>query len=222
MPAKGTMKKNPLVVCLTNTVAAPFTANCLLAVGARPAMVEELTEAAELTAAADALLINLGTVHPVQAEAMRRAIHVAREHQVPWVMDPVGIPFLAYRRSLAEEFLTFEPSLVRGNAAECRVLGTPRCVTLATGAEDVVFDATGEVVARLTGGTPRLTAVTATGCAQGGLCAAALGRGETPRAAAEWASRLMKAAGERAAAVAPGIGQFQVALLDALEALSRD
>ena len=34
------MKQNPLVFCLTNTVAANFTANCLLVIGAKPDMVE--------------------------------------------------------------------------------------------------------------------------------------------------------------------------------------
>ena len=39
------MKQDPLVLCLTNSVAANFTANCLLAIGAKPAMVEDPSEA---------------------------------------------------------------------------------------------------------------------------------------------------------------------------------
>ena len=39
------MRECPLVLCLTNTVAANFTANCLLAIGAKPAMIDEPCEA---------------------------------------------------------------------------------------------------------------------------------------------------------------------------------
>lgn len=116
------MKRNPLVVCLTNTVAANFTANGLLALGAKPAMVEEASEAAELTAHADALLVNLGTVTVAQAEAMRAAVKVATEKDVPWVLDPVGIQLLTFRRTLALELIKSNPTLIRGNHSEIDVL----------------------------------------------------------------------------------------------------
>ena len=67
-----------------------------------------------------------------------------------------------------------------------------------------------------------LQAVTATGCAQGGICAAFLGQGQSSQDAAVSASKLMKRAGEVAweRAKAPGI--FQVTLVDALWELSHD
>ena len=179
------MRECPLVLCLTNTVAANFTANCLLAIGAKPAMVEEPSEAAGLAAAADALLVNLGTVTERQAEAMRRAIEVANEKGVPWVLDPVGVQHLACRCSLARELIGLKPSLIRGNRAEVDALGSTGIVTLATGAVDTIGCLT------VPGGVPMLQAVTATGCAQGGLCAAFLGRGQSPQDAALSASRLM-------------------------------
>ncbi len=67
-----------------------------------------------------------------------------------------------------------------------------------------------------------LQAVTATGCAQGGLCAAFLGRGQAPRDAAISASKLMKRAGELAWERAKAPGSFMVALVDALWELSHD
>ncbi len=67
-----------------------------------------------------------------------------------------------------------------------------------------------------------LQTVTATGCAQGGICTAFLGRGETPREAAISASKLMKRAGEQAWERAKAPGSFKVALVDALWELSHD
>ena len=210
------MKQNPLVLCLTNSVAANFTANILLAIGAKPAMVEEPSEAEELASSADALLVNLGTVTERQAEAMRRAIKVANEKGVPWVLDPVGIQHLAYRCSLAQELIGLKPSLIRGNRTEVDALGPTGIVTLATGEIDTIGRST------ISGGVPMLQTVTATGCAQGGICAAFLGRGQSPQDAAVSASKLMKRAGEVAWERAKTPGSFQVALVDALWEMSHD
>jgi len=227
------MKKEPLVLCLTNTVAANFTANCLLAIGAKPAMIEEPSEAAELAAAADALLVNLGTVTSEQADVMRAAIQAANAHKTPWVLDPVAVQFLTFRRQLAEEFLALGPSLIRGNHSEIEVilgngeLGTGNReslpVILSTGETDRIYGKGQGRRSRSTvesstvsGGYPLLQSVTATGCAQGAICAAFLGRGESPEDAALSASKLMKTAGERAATKATTPGSFQIALLDAL------
>jgi hypothetical protein len=66
----------PLTHCITNIVAANFTANVLLAVGASPAMVVATEEVAEFAAIAAAVLINVGTVILRSSEAMlRRSSH---------------------------------------------------------------------------------------------------------------------------------------------------
>ena len=210
------MRKNPLVLCLTNSVATNFTANCLLAIGAKPAMIDEPCEAEELARLADAMLVNLGTVTSRQAEAMRRAIAAANAHGVPWVLDPVGVQFLSYRAELAREFIAQKPSLIRCNEAEASAVGETGCVTLVTGEVDRIGDR------EIRGGVPLLQSVTATGCAQGGLCAAYLGRGHSPEEAAHAVSVLMKTAGERAFAKARSPGSFKVALVDALWELSHD
>jgi len=242
------MKKEPLVLCLTNTVAANFTANCLLAIGAKPAMIEDASEAAELAGIADAMLVNLGTVTAQQADVMRAAIQSANAHGTPWVLDPVAIQILSFRRKLAEEFLALKPSLIRGNHAEIEVLRETTDngqwtmdveqfpAILSSGETDFIIPAKTEATSKgnaepkgeatssslvknetsISGGTPLLQSVTATGCAQGAICAAFLGRGQAPEEAALSASRLMKQAGERAAAKASTPGSFQIALLDAL------
>ncbi len=212
------MKQNPLVLCLTNTVAANFTANCLIAIGAKPAMVEEPGEAAELAAVADAVLVNLGTVTERQAEAMRAAVKVANERGIPWVLDPVGVQLLAYRRSLARELIALKPSLIRGNRAEIDVFEPTGIVTLASGQIDTIEQSNNQNnrTISISGGVPMLQEVTATGCAQGGICAAFLGRGLSPHEAALSASKLMKRAGELAWERVKTPGSFQVALVDAL------
>ena len=220
------MRECPLVLCLTNTVAANFTANCLLAIGAKPAMVADPSEAAELAAVADALLVNFGTVTDRQAEAMRAAVKVTNERGIPWVLDPVGVQLLSFRRELAIELVELKPALIRGNADEIRVLkgSVPnleqQSALLETGVIDRIADCSG--IVEVSGGVPLLQAVTATGCAQGGICAAFLGRGQSPQDAAVSASRMMKRAGELAWARAKTPGSFQLALLDALWELSHD
>jgi len=211
-------EKNPLVLCVTNVVASNFTANCLLAIGAKPAMIEEPCEAEELARVADAALINVGTVTAAQAETMRAAIRALNAAHVPWVLDPVAVHLLSFRRKLVDEFLACQPTLVRGNHAEIDALGALPCVALATDEKDTITPPSASV----SGGTPMLQDVTATGCAQGAICAAFLGRGFTPFKAAASASSLMKRAGERAYARAKTPGSFRIALVDALWELTHD
>ena len=243
------MNSCPLVMCLTNHVASEFTADVLLAVGARPAMVEEASEAAELADKADAVLVNLGTVHPRQAEAIRAALSAlgpvpttgaavpgpvptTGAGPVPWVLDPVACHLLAYRRELALELISLKPTLIRGNRAEISfLLGfVPEKMgpvpTLSTGETDEIYapgtSASGWLPWKtVAGGVAMLQSVTATGCVQGAVCAALLGKGMSPLAAAESASRLMKRAGEIAWERAKSPGSFKVALIDALYGLSK-
>ncbi|MGM7388435.1 hydroxyethylthiazole kinase, partial [Acinetobacter baumannii] len=50
--------KTPLVQCITNSVAANYTANVLLASGASPAMIDNPYEAESFTKISSALSIN--------------------------------------------------------------------------------------------------------------------------------------------------------------------
>lgn len=205
-----------LVECITNHVAANFIANCLLSCGYRPAMVEEPSDAEELVKYAGAVLINLGTVDERQAEAMRRAAKAARAAKVPWVLDPVGVQYLSYRRELAKELLKYKPAIIHGNAREIATLRPRGMVVLTSGKVDRIRGAKGELV-EVRGGSESLQSVTATGCGLGALCAALLADGISPMVAAERASRAMKTAGSEAAKVAKGIGSFKVELVNELE-----
>jgi len=213
------MNANPLVMCVTNSVAANFTANVLLAIGAKPAMLEDPGEARELAAIADAVLVNVGTVSASQSETMREAIRGARSAGRPWVLDPVAVQLLGFRRGLVREFIDSRPDLVRGNRDEIDFLAPLPVTTLATGVIDVIVAPDGRRL-EISGGVGMLQSVTATGCAQGAICAAMLGRGLEPFAAAESSSRLMKRAGELAWERTHLPGAFQLALLDSLYELT--
>src|SRR5512135_1463626 len=65
---------SPLVQCLTNIVAAQWTANVLLAIGAAPAMVDNPREAGDFAGIAGGVLVNVGTPYEETAGAMRAAV----------------------------------------------------------------------------------------------------------------------------------------------------
>ncbi len=231
----------PLTHCLTNLVADNYTANVLLAVGASPAMVIAREEAAGFAAIAHALLVNVGTITPPDAQAMQEAAAAAHAAGKPWVLDPVGAGALPYRTGIVAGLLRHHPTIIRGNASEIlAVAGTagggkgvestagsaealPRARELATrlgavvavsGATDYVTDG-GEVIA-IPGGHVLATRVTATGCALGAVMAALAGVVRSPLRAAVAASVLFKVAAERAARASQLPGSFAVAFLDQL------
>jgi hydroxyethylthiazole kinase len=236
--------RRPLVHCLTNQVVKNFTANALLAIGAAPAMVEHPEEAAEFAAMADAVLVNLGTLDDCQMAAIRSALPSARKARKPWVLDPVAVGPLGVRTRFAREILAYQPALIRGNASEIIALagleGRGRGVdsgdstagaldaarqlacaihgaVLVTGPTDYSTD--GTAVIACSNGDALLTRVTGVGCAQGAIAAACAVVSDSPLQAATAAAVLMGIAGERAAAYCQRPGSFQIALLDALDAL---
>ena len=54
----------PLIHNITNLVVMSYNANILLALGAAPVMAHALEEVADMSAIADALVINIGTLQP--------------------------------------------------------------------------------------------------------------------------------------------------------------
>lgn len=190
----------PLVQCLTNTVVQQFSANVLLALGASPAMDDTAGEAGVFASIASGVLINVGTPHAEESQAMREAVAGAQGANTPWVLDPVAIGALPVRTALARELGALRPTVVRGNASEVAALAgtgtggrgtdslnTPEDVADAaaelarsgggavavSGATDLITD--GERTWRVGGGSVRLTQVTGGGCALGAVVAAVAG-----------------------------------------------
>ena len=212
--------KGALVHCITNTVAQNFTANVLLACGATPSMTVARDEARHFTSAADAVLVNLGTLDDDRVAAIRQAVSLTGSEGKPLVLDPVMCHISPPRLALAREVAAAGPAIIRANAAEAEALGTlPAHTVLArTGELDRVESSAGVVA--VANGHPFMSKVVAVGCAQGALMAALASVADDPRDAALAALVWFGVAGERAAANATGPGSFQPLFLDALYALT--
>lgn len=236
----------PLVHNITNYVVMNNTANALLAVGASPIMAHAPEEVAELVAISGALVINPGTLDAPWVHGMEKAIIAANENNKPWVLDPVGAGASTYRNETFGRFVSYRPTVIRGNASEILALtgsqgatkgvdstqesmavaaaaqllsqatGSVICIS---GAQDIITD--GERVIGLTNGHPLMTRVTGMGCTAsaliGAFCACT-----TPFEATVAAMALMGVAGEIAATTATGPGSFQVQLLDTLYNITQD
>ena len=231
----------PLVQCLTNVVVAQWTANLLLALGAAPAMVDNPREAAEFAAAADAVLVNLGTPYGETVAAMEQAVAAANGAGTPWVLDPVAAGALSWRSEVARGLLASgAPAILRGNASEVLALDggeggrgvdsvhspelaarsarqTARrhgTVVAVSGPIDHVLDA--DRLVRVANGHPWLTRVTGVGCALGATMSAFAAAVDDPLLAAVAATAVVTVAAESAAERSGGPGSFAVALLDDL------
>jgi len=109
--------RNPLVHNITNIVAANFSANGLLAIGASPIMADSVDEMAELAAASSAVVLNIGTLNKQKVEAMLVVGKSANRAGVPVVLDPVGAGFTQLRRETTARLLAeIRFAAVRGQA----------------------------------------------------------------------------------------------------------
>lgn len=238
----------PMVHCITATVSMGLVADGLLAAGARPMMTETLQEAPVVTALADALLINFGTLSTDAAQAIPATVDAAMSRAMPWVMDPTAIGVAPIRTRMARELLVKGPTVVRGNASEILALAGQGSGGRGADASEMAFHARGAArsVAGVTGGVvsvsgktdlvvdardrqavlrrgrPELARVTGTGCLLGALVAACTAVIDDPFEAALAASTWMAVAGERAAQgnPTPRMGTFRMRLIDELDAVN--
>ena len=234
----------PLVMCMTNLVVMPVSANVLLAAGASPAMILAAEEAEDFAAISNALLVNLGSIPTDWVSAMTLAVHRANADGRPWVLDPVGCGAAPHRSRVARVLADRGPTIIRGNASEIIALsGTARArpkgvdsadgsetaidaaralatetgaVVAVTGATDYVTD--GREVVAITGGHPFMTLSTGIGCALSGYVAARAAVAP-PFAAAGGALAAYGAAGAIPAPPLSGPAHLPAALCDALYAL---
>lgn len=235
-------QKKPLIHHITNMVAANDNANVTLAVGASPVMALSKLEVKEMTAQADSLVLNLGTLNPDIVESCRLAGKVANQKGIPVVLDPVGAGATQYRTNSAKEILSeIKISIIRGNAGEISALmGDPRfirgvdisstvssisnlarkasqryrAVVAVTGKVDFISD--GIRLISVHNGHPLLTVLTGTGCMASSLCAtfAAVERNHLVSSAA--ALGFFGVCSEIAAKKVEGPGLFHQVLFDVI------
>lgn len=239
----------PLVHNITNIVAANFSANGLLALGAYPIMAAAVEEMESVPALSQAVVINIGTLIGKEVDAMVLAGKTANHLNIPVVLDPVGVGATPFRQQTIETLLQeIQFTAIRGNAGELASLanvewqakgvdageGNHSVIEIAqnvarqyqtlvaiSGKMDVVSN--GLQTALLHNGTPMFPQITASGCLLSAVCGAFLAVSEKEN----YFSALIEActayaiAGELAAKpLAPTqYGQFAVNLLDLLGAL---
>ena len=239
--------RRPLVHQITNFVVMNETANATLALGALPVMAHAPEEVAEMASAADALVLNIGTLSTSWVDAMILAGAAANRHGVPVVLDPVGAGATAFRTASARRILDeVDVAVLRGNVGEIasllevvaevrgvesvghldaadlaqRAAHTFGLVASVTGPIDHVAGASRLV--RVANGHPMLATITGTGCTASALTGCFLAVAPSTLDGAVDALVALGVAGEDAALGARGPGSFQVNLYDALAALNPD
>lgn len=111
----------PLVQCITNFVTVNDCANIILAAGGSPSMADDIREAAESAAGANALVCNLGAIGKV--DSMISAGQSANHAGHPVVLDPVAAGGTELRRQESARLLDqVHFTAIRGNASEIRAL----------------------------------------------------------------------------------------------------
>lgn len=219
----------PLVHHITNVVTVSDCANATLFVGGLPVMANSPSEAREMVALAQALVLNIGTLHAEQVEAMLIAGRQANTRGIPIILDPVGAGATSYRTETALRLLEqLKVAVVKGNAGEIATLageaaevrgvesgevadvaGPARALSASTGAVVAVTGERDLVVAGdrtrwVDGGSPRMKTFVGSGCVAASLIGAFVGAspGE-PYEATVAALTFYRLAAQRAAALDP-------------------
>ncbi|NVY97005.1 hydroxyethylthiazole kinase [Lactobacillus sp. DCY120] len=116
-------QKKPLVHHLTNYVTVNDCANITLAIGASPIMADEIQEVASITAQADALVLNLGTLNQRILASMLVAGQRANQFGIPIILDPVGVGISTFRQQAVQKLLAeLDLAVIRGNRSEISFL----------------------------------------------------------------------------------------------------
>ncbi len=116
-------ERRPLVHHMANFVTMQAVASATRAIGALPVMAMAGDDAEEVTAAADALVLNLGTPAPERLEVMLATGRVATVRGITIVLDPVGAGATRYRTVAAGRLLDeLRVTVVRANAGEAAAL----------------------------------------------------------------------------------------------------
>ncbi len=235
--------EQPLIHCITNIVVANFQANGLLALGASPVMADAIEEAADIAAVSSATILNIGTLKRDTVEAIILAGNSAVKNGSPVVLDPVGAGATSFRKGSVQRILKeVDVTLIRCNAGELATIAgvdwqvkgvdagegdadieeiakemarAHNCLVAVSGRVDIVTD--GHEIIKITGGHPLMTRVTGVGCLLSSIVGAFLAVGhENQLEAVATALNFYKRAGEKAAELADGPGDFVAHFLNGL------
>lgn len=241
-------KQKPLIHCITNPISINQCANAILSVGAKPIMAEHPEEVCEITAASDALMLNIGNITDARIKSIMLSFKQAKDKGIPVMLDVVGIACSGFRRAYVSGLLKIAiPSVIKGNYSEIASLHNDgyfsrgvdadssldmsdisqaakelalkyQTVILASGQTDIITD--GKRVVYVKNGTPDMSYITGTGCMLGSLCTAFMPFLE-PADAAVSACVYFGICGELAPSD-DGRGSFMVNLMDKISNLTKE
>ena len=242
--------ESPLVNALTNDVTVNDVAQVILHWGGLPVMSDDEREVGDMVAGAQACLLNMGTVSETGEATMIAAGEAANAHDVPVVVDPVGVGATPTRDRVANRLMTeLDVAVLSGNHGEITSLAGEEAdvrgvesvgeysditttavaaaraydtVVVASGTTDVV--ATADAAYELTVGDPKMGTVVGTGCMLGGTLATFAGAIEATERAALAGTLGFGLAGEYAAdglfGDVHGPASYNVAFKDAIAGLA--
>ncbi|MGB3751638.1 MAG: hydroxyethylthiazole kinase [Arcobacteraceae bacterium] len=193
-------EKSPLIHNITNIVVANYTANGLLSLGCSPIMSNAIEEMDEIPALSQALVINIGTLTSQTVQSMLKAGKSANKHNVPVVLDPVGVGATTFRQETVNTLLSeIKFDLIRGNIGEIAHLAQANwcskgvdagsgeadlsqivkdvaleydCIVSMSGEVDHISD--GKQVAKIYNGSALFPKITGSGCLLSAVCGAFL------------------------------------------------
>ena len=238
----------PMIHLITNNVTMTNCANVLLAIGASPVCAEHRNEVEQVTAAADALVLNIGTFNDGRFESMLLSGKIAREMNKPVVFDPVGVGLSSLRKKAADKIISeVRPAVIRGNYSEIKALANITSNEKGVDSEEVtdkdeifhiadrlsvdlnsVIAVTGDIDyvtysnkgKRLLNRTEMLKKITGTGCMVSALCGAFVACSKDYHSAAIAAILTMTVCGEMAEMNSKGSFSFFTELMDNISNLS--
>lgn len=240
-----------LIHCITNPISINDCANAVLALGAKPIMAQHPMECEQVTAASSALALNLGNFEDTRCIAMQKSLICANEHEIPVILDLVGVGCSELRKRYALELLRKGSfSIIKGNLSELKTISgrDSHALGIDTGEEDQELPihsakwlmqlartynccvlcsgetdiiSDGSQIYFVENGDPMMTLCTGTGCMLNVIAAAYLSVADTPLAAALAACVTFELAAEHSVSIAEGPGSFHASLFDSLYNLKK-
>lgn len=117
------MREEPLIHALTHPITMNDCANGILAVGGRPIMAEHPEEVSGITQSAKALVVNLGNISESRMTSMMLSGNVAKEADIPCIIDCVGVACSKLRLDFARSFTRdCQPRVMKGNMSEIKAM----------------------------------------------------------------------------------------------------
>lgn len=238
-------REKPVIHHITNFVTMYQCARITAFLGAAPIMAFAASETGQVTARADALVVNTGTLNDEVIRSIPLSMEFANDDGTPVILDPVGAKLSDYRFSFVHRLLRDHHfDVIRCNGVELlnlygqslqakgidgdsdspqipeAALAVARkyntCVAC-TGLHDYVSD--GEDVITLNRGVAQLPQLVGTGCMVNSLIGSYLPVADSPAEAAICGILTMCLAGEAAARRLEHpeqLGSFETYLMDAI------